>query len=153
MKILSFLLLASLLSTLPAAAQDGRKQRENCVWTVQGKLEDSDARMNKSGAPYDLIHFSAEQGDNPYIRLESTAFAPQLALFQVTENGYEFMESDRSPYEDRSELFPWIYEDGEYAIRVVPNMYQSPLDDESTDSEWPQRGYYTLQLSPVTCSS
>jgi len=152
MKLLP-LLLATLLSTMPAMAQDGRKQAQNCTWTGQGQLEDSDSRMNVSGAPYDMFSFSAEQGDRIHLRLESTDFKPLVSFFRITETGAELIESDTMPYERTSQIFPWIYEDGTYAVRITPNMRREPGDDESSDSQWPQRGYYTVQISPITCDS
>ncbi|MEL7332163.1 MAG: hypothetical protein AAFN12_07925 [Cyanobacteria bacterium J06560_2] len=109
--------------------------------------------MNASGAPYDLFHFSAKQGEQVHLRLESTAFKPLVSIFRVTEAGYELLESDTMPYERTSQIFPWIYEDSSYAVRVTPNMRREPGDDESTDAQWPQRGYYTLQVSPFACDS
>ena len=151
MKLLPSLLSIPLLLLLPlmVATSPASAQRKDCVWTVQGRLEESDPRVNGSNAPFDLHTFSAERGDKIYAEVESTDFNSGVTLFQIT-NGNEYNRLSSDTTGTGWQLFSaWIYEDGEYAIRVDSINYHAYPPGQEPDRKF---GNYTLQLRPVVCS-
>lgn len=123
-------------------------QREDCTWVIQGKLEESDSRLRDTNAPYDIHTFRAEGGEQIFIEAESDYFNSEIALYQITDgNVFTLIDSDQTGT-DWQLFSAWIYEDGDYAVRITSINYSYP------PGQVPDRkfGYYTIQLSPFVCS-
>ena len=147
MKLLSILLatplvlLTSSMFSAPTAAQ-----WSSCV--VQGELEETDPTLRGTNAPYDIHRFTASRGQHIFVVAESTYFNSGIALFKVNDdNTFTMIDSDATGT-DWQQFTAWIYEDGEYAIRIASVNYQDP----SRRSPARKYGYYTLTFSPFTCS-
>lgn len=140
--------LLPLVLTLPLMfANSALAQEDNCTWTVQGELEESDPRLNGTNAPFDMHTFTGTKGTKLFVIAESDYFNSEIALFKVTDGNFTMIDSDVTGT-DWQQFTAWLYEDGEYAIRIASVKYEYPFN------QTPERkfGYYTLQLSPFVCS-
>ena len=142
MKLLPLVLTIPIVFASPLLAQE-----DNCKWVVQGELEESDPRLNETNAPYDIHTFTGKKGTKLFVQAESDYFNIGIALYRVTNSNFTLIDSDATGT-DWLLFSAWLYEDGEYAIRVASIKYEYPFNQS------PERkfGYYTLEVSPFACS-
>lgn len=145
MKLLPLLL--AIPFSIPLAFARPVIAQNNCTWVIQGQLDESDPRLRGSNAPYEIHRFRATRGEEIFVEAESDYFNSQIALFKVEGNSFTLIDSE-STGTDWQLFTAWIYEDGEYAIRVASVKYEYPFGQEP-DKKF---GYYTLQISPFECS-